>query len=345
MKHCGVIIGVVAFLALTGCSGRKTAPAEAAGTGEDKLSIALILATGGLGDRSLNDSAYDGIMQCKEKYGAVVQYVEPTEVAQFESHQREFAKSGKYDLIVTIGFDQADSLVLVAKEFPDQRFIAIDAQIEGHDNILSMTYKDNEKMFLQGIAGAVMTKTKKIGIVGGMDIPLINAFVAGFMAGAAYVDPSVEVIYKYVGSWSDANTGKELALSMYSEGCDVIVGAAGGSALGVYAAAKEVDKYSFAVDTHQIPNDPKHIVSNAIRQVGNAAVATVGTFVDNTFKGGWVEYGLKEGVVGYTFDGVEVEIPGGLTGQMEDAKAKIIAGEIKVPLTIAEAQAYRAALK
>jgi basic membrane protein A len=340
-----ILVGVLmVLLVLAGCSGKKEARVRG-GEGGEGLSIALILATGGLGDKSLNDSGYEGVMRCKEQYGATVQYVEPKEVAEFEGHQREFAKSGKYDLIVTLGFDQADSLALVAEEYPDQYFIALDAQIDGIKNVMSMTYKDNEKMFLQGIVAGNITKTKKLGIVGGMDIPLINAFIAGFTAGAAYVDPSIEVIYKYVGSWADANTGKELALSMYSEGCDIVVAAAGGSGLGVFAAAREANKYAFAVDTNQIPTDPQHIVSNAIREVGNAAVATVGTYVNGTFKGGWVEYGLKEGVVGYTFEGSAVEIPASVITRIEDAKAKIIAGEITVPATIPAARDYRKGLR
>jgi basic membrane protein A len=307
---------------------------------EDGLSIALILATGGLGDRSLNDSAYNGLMECQEQFGATVQYVEPRETAEFEGHQREFAKSGEYDIIVTIGFDQADALSSVAAEYPEQKFIAIDAQLEGLDNVLSMTYKDNEKMFLQGVFAANTTTTKKVGLVGGMDIPLINAFIAGYMAGIAYVDPTIEVVYKYVGSWSDANTAKELALSMYAEGCDIVVAAAGGSGLGVYAAAEEVEQYAIGVDSNQIPNSPEHIVSNAIREVGNAAIATVGTYVDGTFQGGWVEYGLKEGVVGYTFEGAAVPPSADVVSAMEAAKAAIIAGEISVPYTIEEAVAY-----
>ena len=325
-------------------------PAPAPGTpaadpqdGDDGPSIALILSTGGLGDRSLNDSAFEGVKRAQEMFGGNVSFVEPREIAEFEGHQREFARSGQYDLIVTVGFWQADPLLRIAPEFPDQKFIALDAVVDGLDNVLSMTYLDHERMFLQGIFAARRTQTGRVGVIGGVDSPVINGFISGFMAGVAYIDPTIEVAFAYVGAFNDPTTAAEIARSMYADGFDILLAAAGGSGLGVFAAAAEVGGYAIGVDTNRILEDPRHIISSGYRDVGQAALVTIGSYMDGSFRGGWVEYGLREGVVGFTFEGADPPPPPEIVAEMEAAKAMIIAGTLQVPRTIEDANAFREA--
>ena len=163
--------------------------------------------------------------------GIEFDYVEPKEIAEYESHERAFAQKGIYDLIVGLGFDQADSMKKVAAEFPDQKWLMIDGAIEGMDNVRSITFKDWEKTFLIGGFGAQLTTLPLekgnpdciLGGVGGMDIPLIKAFAAGYTAGARYINPDCKVIINYVGGWADPAKAKEIALSMYDQKADIVL--------------------------------------------------------------------------------------------------------------------------
>ena len=181
--------------------------------------FAIVFATGGLGDQSFNDSAFAGVQEAEARFGVRFTWAEPTAVAEYEALLTRFAQRGNYDLIISIGFDQADAVSAVAARFPQQRFAIVDAVAEG-DNVASYVYREAERGFLLGAIAGLMTQqtgdpkvneANIIGVVGGMDIPLINASIAGYMAGAKYVNPAADVRYSYVGDWADPARGKELA--------------------------------------------------------------------------------------------------------------------------------------
>jgi basic membrane protein A and related proteins len=197
---------------LSSCQPTPAATPAAEQPADDTFRVGLIIATGGLGDRSFNDSGYAGVERAKTELGIEFDYVEPKEIAEYEGHERAFAQKGTYDLIVGLGFDQADPMAKVAKEFPDQKWLMIDGVIQDVPNVRSITFKDFEKAFLVGgFAGQLSTLPLPkgnaeciIGGVGGMDIPLIRAFAAGYSAGARYINPDCKVIINYVGGWGDS---------------------------------------------------------------------------------------------------------------------------------------------
>lgn len=302
--------------------------------------VGLIVATGGLGDRSFNDSGYAGVEQAYEKLGIQFDYVEPNEIAEYESHERSFAQTGKYDLIVGLGFDQADAMSQVAADFPDQKWLLIDGVIEGMDNVRSITFKDYEKTFLIGGFGAQLTTLPLpkgneecvLGGVGGMDIPLIRAFAAGYTAGAKYINPDCEVNINYVGGWADPATAKEIALSMYDQDADIVYQFAGGSGLGVFEAAADADQYAFGTDVNQNWIEPDHIVLSAKRFLDVVIYDTVeDLYVNDTWEPGHHALGLKEGAVGYTLEDSNIEVPQEVIDRVEEMKEKVISGEIEVP--------------
>ena len=145
MKKIITIISIVLLFTIVfaGCSSQT--PNAKGSSSDDELNIAVVFGLGGLGDKAFNDSAYSGIKRAETELGAKIQYVEPKEIAEFEGHHREFAKSGKYDLIVGVGFDQADAIKAVGKEFPDQKFVLLDGEVDGMSNVSSITFKDNRK--------------------------------------------------------------------------------------------------------------------------------------------------------------------------------------------------------
>jgi basic membrane protein A len=308
---------------------------------KEKTKVAIVFATGGLGDKSFNDSAMEGIKQAIKKYGIEYDFVEPKAIAEYYTYLSQFANTRKYDLIISIGFDQADALNDVAKRFKKQNFAIIDMVVD-RPNVASYIYKEQERGFLVGYAAAIMTtrtqderinRQKVIGVVGGMKIPLIDANIAGYITGARYANPDVTVLHSYVGHWADPAKGKELAISMLEQGADVVWGAAGRSGLGVINVAKERNIYAIGADADQGYLAPNNILTNGMKYVNNSVEIAIGKVIDGTFSGGVHLLGVKENGLGYSRN----LIPNDIIQKLEKMKMKIISGEIKVPSTIEEA--------
>jgi basic membrane protein A len=317
-----VLIGMVFW---TGCMGQK--PVE-----EKKVKIGLVLATGGLGDKSFNDSCFAGAKKAEKELGIQLSYVEPTAIAEYEGHLREYAKSGEYALIISIGFDQADALTTVAKEYPNQNFAIVDMVVD-LPNVANFVFRENEGSFLVGAVAAMMTKTNKIGFVGGMDIPLINKFLAGYKAGAKAVNPNIDIMVAFVGGWADPAKAKELALTQYGSGVDIIFQAAGRSGLGVIEAAKEKNLFAIGVDSDQRHLAPDNVITSMVKRVDVAVFNIIESVVKGTFKGGINSLGVKEGGVGAVLDNNPGIITEAIKTKIHELEKKVAAGEITVPET------------
>jgi len=310
---------------------------------DNNTKIAIVFATGGLGDKSYNDMVYDGAMRAEKELGVLIQYVEPNEIAEFEGHHREFAKSKNYDLIMGVGFDQTDAITKVAAEFPEQRFLWIDGT-GGSDNIASVAFKDHEKAFLMGILVGMNTETNKVGFIGGMDIPLIEQYAAGYEAGLNYINPNIEMTKKFVGAWNDVNTAKELALSIYDAGADIIYSAAGGSSIGVHAAAKDADKLSASSTGNMIGLDPDHIIACSVRNLDEVVYQYITKVADGSFEPGTYLEGLAEGAVGIVNEGSNVNLVPSTLDVMQQAERDIISGKLAIPFDMAEYEDFKARL-
>jgi len=264
--------------------------------------IGLVLATGGLGDKSFNDQSYKGVMDAAgviaAQYGVAVDdvfdYVETADIAEYEGYQLQFAASGDYDIIVCIGFDQASALEIVAPQYPDVKFVIVDSVVFG-DNIASVVTNDWESAFLVGAAAAMMSETGVIGFEGGMEIDLIIGFMNGYSQGAEWAVPGTEVLVRYVGEWSNPTLGAELAREMYNAGADIVYGAAGKSHLGVFTAAEELGKLAFGTDVDQAATAPEHadiIVGSGLKRVDLAVESQVLSLVSGTWAPGIFSYGI-----------------------------------------------------
>ena len=203
--------------------------------------VAIVFATGGLGDRSINDACYIGAANAFSDFGISFTYVEPTSISDYETFLRGFAAHAgypePYDLIISLGFDQEVALQTVADEFTDQKFAIVDMFIDPgtYPNVTSLLFNEHEGSALVGAMAGLMTETDKIGFVGGMDIPLINKFAAGYVFGANYTNEGINYTIAYTNDWANPGLGQTLANGMYAAGTDVIFGAAGRSGLGVIA--------------------------------------------------------------------------------------------------------------
>ncbi len=314
------------------------------------VKIGLVMATGGLGDKSFNDISYAGVVQAKEELGIEFSYVEPKAIAEYEGFQRDFAKTGEYALIICIGFDQADALTKVAGEYPNQRFAIVDMVVD-KPNVASLLFKANEGSFLVGVISAMTTKTGKVGFVGGMDIPLIRDFFMGYEAGAKWARSDVTVLSPvFVGEWANPTKGKELAVSLVELGADAIYVAAGKSGLGALEAANERNITAFGVDACQDYLNPA-ILASMTKRVDRAVFEMIvaATFDEvygiwhAFFKGGFIEGGVKEGWTGCCrlpqeqafweakFNFTHTALPANVVTKLNEARAGIISGEIQVP--------------
>ncbi len=273
------------------------------GFAQNPPKIGLILATGGLGDKSFNDQSFKGASDAAATIAAkynvaiddVLDYVEPSDISEYEAYQLQFADSGDYDVIVCIGFDQASALETVAAQYPDQKFVIVDAVAAG-DNVASVVTNDWEEAFLCGVTAGYLTKTGTIGFEGGMEIPLIIRFKQGYTQGAQWVNPDVKVLVRYVGEWANPTLGAELAREMYNAGADYIYGAAGKSHLGVFtAAAEKANRYALGTDVDQAATDPVHadvIVASGLKRVDLAVNSQVLKVIDGTWQPGIYSYGI-----------------------------------------------------
>ncbi len=297
------------------------------------ISVGLVLSVGGLGDKSFNDSAYKGLLRAKQELGVRIIYGQPEQMAEDEKYLREYAESG-LDLVIAVGFLMKDALEKVAAEFPRSKFAIIDAVVD-RPNVASLVFREHEGSFLVGAIAGLMTKTNKVGFVGGMDIPLIHKFEVGYREGVAYVNPNAEVIVAYAGSGPDAFhdpvRGKSLALSQFDRGADIIFQAAGSTGNGVIDAARERGLFAIGVDANQNYMAPGHVLTSMLKRVDVAVFEIIKEVVERRFSGGIHVYGLEIDGVGYAIDEYNKDlIPQDVIARVEEIKKQIIDGKIKV---------------
>jgi basic membrane protein A len=311
------------------------------------VDVGVVFDVGGRGDKSFNDGAYIGGERAQRELGAHVRFIEPGDGSDRESGLRLLAAEGM-SLVIGVGFIFSDDLTQLAKEYPKTNFAGIDYSV-GVDkagnpippppNLAALKFREEEGSFLVGALAALVSKTKKVGFVGGMNFPLIHKFEAGYRAGVRHVCARCEIISQYAGVTPEAfrnpGRGKELALSQYQSGVDIIYHAAGSTGLGVFEAARQTGKLAIGVDADQYSEAPGHILTSMVKGVDVAVFEATRWVKEGRFKGGIYQLGLKEGGVGYVYDEHNrALIPDDVHAKVEELKQQIIAGKIKVPDTL-----------
>jgi basic membrane protein A len=294
---------------------------------------AIVFDLGGKFDKSFNEGVANGAERFKTETGITYAEFEPTNETQFEQADRRFAQRGQ-DLIIAVGFNQGIPVETVAKEFPAVHFTVIDSVVK-LPNVQSVLFKEQEGSFLVGIAAAMASKTGKVGFVGGMDIPLIRRFACGYVQGAKYANPAIEVIQNMTGTtpaaWNDPARGGELAKGQFDRGVDVVYAAAGGTGLGVYQMAQDSGKLAIGVDSNQNYLHPGTMLTSMVKRVDLAAYNSLVAEKDGTWQPGTSVLGLKEAGVDWAIDQYnEKLITPEMKSKVEQAKSDIIAGKITV---------------
>ena len=344
MRRTLIFVGVLllAHLALLTVKPRGATVADTS----EGLDIGIVFDVGGRGDKSFNDGAFAGGDRAIRDLGARVRYVEPGEGSDREAGLRLLAAEGM-DLVIGVGFIFTDDITTLAKEYPDVRFADVDYAVATDSlgnplplppNLLALKFREEEGSFLVGALAALVGNSKKVGFIGGMDIALIHKFEAGYRAGVKHVCPDCEVIAQYAGVTPEAfrnpGRGKELALSQYNQGVNVIFHAAGSTGLGVFEAARSSRKLGIGVDADQYAEAPGFVLTSMVKGIDEAVYQAIKSVKDGTFKGGIQQLGLAEKGVGYVYDeNNRAMIPDSVKTRLDQLTAEIIAGRIKVPST------------
>ena len=345
-KIIGVGLAAVAVLSLAACGSRDKSTGSA--KAKTDLTVAIITDTGGVDDKSFNQSSWEGL----QAWGKANNLSKDKGYTYFQSASEsdyatnlDSAVSGGYKLIYGIGFALHNAISEAAKNNADINYVLIDDVIEGQKNVASATFKDQEAAYLAGVAAAKSTKTKIVGFVGGMEGEVISRFEKGFEAGVKSVDKSIKVQVDYAGSFADAAKGKTIAATQYAGGADIIYQAAGGTGAGVFSEAKslneekkEADKvWVIGVDRDQkgegnyTSKDGKKsnfVLASSTKGVGEAVQNISKDTADGKFPGGkHVVYGIKEGAVGLADDNLSADAKTAVDKAYDEIKS----GKITVP--------------
>ena len=314
------------------------------GGGED-VTAALVFDIGGRGDQSFNDSAAAGLDRAADFLRVNTTEASPNPDGSNRAELLQLSADGA-DLVIGVGFLFGESITEVAANNPDTLFGIIDSAPDGTDNLAGLVFAEHEGSFLVGAAAALKSTTGTVGFIGGVDIPLIRRFHAGFEAGVRAIDPNIEILDAYVteppdfDGWSQPAEGKIIAQSMYESGADVIYHAAGGTGAGLFEAAKEFSEaggskvWAIGVDSDQYFTSAEevrpYILSSMLKRVDVAVYTAIERVVNGTFTGGVTVFDLAANGVGYSISGGFMN---DIIPQLEELKQAIIRGDIVVPET------------
>jgi basic membrane protein A and related proteins len=337
VRWVSLIALVVANAALLAFGALRSGPARAPSA--KRVRVGIVFDVGGLGDKSFNDGAYKGLLRAESELDIEARYIEPGDGSDRESALRQLAAAG-FDLVIGVGFIFTDDIRAAALRFPDVKFGCIDMSVmpgqEIPPNLVALRFREEEGSFLVGAVAGLTSRTHKVGFVGGMDIPLIHKFEAGYTAGVKQVCPDCALYAAYAGTepkaFADPGTGKELALAQYDRGADVIFHASGKTGQGVFNAAESRGKLAIGTDADQFHEAPCCVLTSMVKGVDVAVYDTIRAVVAGKWQGGVRELGLADDGVGYVYDDNNAKwLPEPVHAKVEELRRAIIAGAIKVP--------------
>lgn len=318
---------------------------------QDKPLKVILLINGTLGDKSFFDSAARGVKRAEKELGIKVKIVELGYDPSTFKPGLEDAADSDYDIVICGTWQMQENLQDIAPEYPDKKFIIFDTSVDyskgDFNNVYSILYKQNEGSFLAGALAALITKSDLpdanpqniIGFLGGMDIPVINDFLVGYIEGAKFIDKDIKMLISYAGSFSDPAKGKELVLAQYRQGADISFNVAGETGIGLLDAAKEAKKYAIGVDSDQAelfaesdPEKANRILSSMLKRVDNSLFRAIKLHIEGKLPYGEAEaLGLAKEAVGLAKNEFyRKNVPHTIQAQLAVLEEKIISGKIKV---------------
>jgi basic membrane protein A len=349
MKKFNITLVLLVIACLTvpfvlGSCQKKDTPAAAAPAAQIEsttIKVGLVTDVGGVNDQSFNQSAWEGLQRVRDEKAINVRYIESRDESNYAPNIETFVDE-KYDLIWGVGFMLGDAFAQAGKDYPNQQFAIVDYAYSPdqvpNNNVTGVVFAAEECSFLVGYIAGKVTKTGKVGHVNGIASPTMEGFAVGYYAGVLAANPNAQIMGQYSGSFGDPAAGKAIANQYFADGADIIYHAAGGTGAGVIEAAREQNKWAIGVDMDQNYIAPNNVLTSALKRVDNALYDVSDMMRQGTLKGGGtLLYNLKNNGVGYATTGNH--IPQDVIAEVEAIKARIIAGELKVPATAAQLNA------
>ena len=302
--------------------------------GHEKFKVAMLL-PGSISDAGWNALAYEGLKAIEKQLGAEISHAETRTPTDQEEQFRAYALDG-YHMVFGHGYEFQDPAKAVAPDFPETIFITSSGGTIT-DNISPVNFRVEQAAYLLGMIAGMMTDTNKLGVMGGQNIPSVNSTFMAFEGGAKSVNPEVKVSWVYVGNWEDIGKGKELALAQINEGVDFIFPNADAAGLGAFEAAEIAQKegktvYTFGANRDKSDISPTTVIANAVI-TPNAFVKIAKIIKNGEFKPQIYTFSmLTDEAITLTYNpALKDKVPEAVQKAVEDAKAKILAGELKVP--------------
>lgn len=314
---------VVSASLLVGCSGNNESASD------DKITVAMITDVAGVNDQSFNQSAWEGLQRAEKELGIEVKYLESKQDSDYATNIETLVDED-VDLILGVGMKLADAIKEGSELYPDQNFVLVDEEIDA-SNVKNILFKAEESAYLAGLIAGKTTKTNNVGFIGGMELPVIDTFKYGYMAGVKAANPEAKVQAQYANSFTDQAKGKAIANQMYTNGADIVFTCGGDVGTGAIEAAKENNKFAIGVDRDQSDLAPENVLTSAIKRVDAGVFETVKSYVNGTFEGGTTTtYGLEENAVGVP-DTTKNLVSQDILDLVEETITKLKNKEITVP--------------
>src|SRR5437870_1207468 len=332
---------VLAAIVAAACGGGGTGGTAGTSPSPGKaIKVGLVTDVGGLNDKSFNQAANTGRLQAEKDLGLQTQVIESKKQEDYVPNLTTFAQQN-YDLVIAVGFLMQNAAWKVATQFPNVKFAIIDgapANDKGDTanlpNVANLFFKEQEAGYLVGVIAATMAKNKvgkathnTLCSMGGIPIPPVDHYIAGYQDAIKTIDPSATIINGYSNDFVDQQKGKEVGLNHISKNCDILFQVAGGSGLGYIAAAKEKGVYAIGVDVDQIDVAPGTVITSAIKRDDKAVYDTVKAVKDKAYKAGDNFFSATKDGIG--IGKVDAVVPANIKTAADQAMADMKSGKIK----------------
>lgn len=362
-KMSGLVIAwLVGGMVLAGCGSAGNGSAATGASKEEtskeaedaKEGVKVAVCGGKAGSSGFTDEGIAGADRAREELGIIVDYIECADNSDYETNGRFLSESGEYDLIIFINSQIGDIVSLFCDDYPEQKYTIVDCKLEGVDNVRSVGAINGEQHFLTGVLCGLITSGKYrdafpltneanvLCYAGGTDSPTSREGAAGFMAGARYVNPDVEILYTIVGGYDDPATAKEISLLGIDKGADICTGNCGSGIKGVLEACRE--KGAYYVATSPADNDQDQSLCCSLKKTDVMVYNEVKTLLDGEWKSGHSQFGIGEGVCDIGFEGTlfEAGIPEEISKIIDEIRQDCIDGQITMPGDVTDVDAWAA---
>lgn len=354
-KNLLKVMGMVGLclMLFTACGGKTIESTDSAEQDGDDgtVKVGLIVGTGGLGDQNFNDLAYAGLEKARDELGITFDYSEPQSASDYATYITQYAEDGSYDLIMLNASEAESALAELAPKYPDQKFSIIDTTVDA-DNVVSLVKEFRDYTFLGGyLAGAMTGETsieninedEVVGIVVGVDSPVMQEGALGFRAGAKLACAEADVRVGIVGAFDDPATAKEITKSIYDDGGDIVMALAGGSSLGTVNQAKESSLYAIGCTSeNQIDTAPDNVMASCVESLDTTVYTMCQELIDGKLECGERRLGIDNDYFVLSYGSSNVPVPQELKDKIEDVVEALKSGELVIPETEEEIESWAA---